>query len=102
MKVAIVGGGVIGLTTALQLQHELRNIEITVFASDFDNTVSHVAAGIFRVGSSYSGPTEKITRSMKLSFCITKLLFRTVIHFANAFMHFNLQKFDTRLVRILR
>lgn len=64
MKVAIVGGGVIGLTTALQLQHELRNIEITVFASDFDNTVSHVAAGIFRVGSSYSGPTEKITRNL--------------------------------------
>ncbi|XP_076249229.1 D-amino acid oxidase 1 [Calliopsis andreniformis] len=62
MKVAIVGGGVIGLTTALQVQRELRNAEVTVFASDFDNTVSHVAAGIFRVGSSYCGPTEKITR----------------------------------------
>lgn len=62
MKVAIVGGGVVGLTTALQLQHELRNAEITVFASDFEHTVSHVAAGIFRVGSSYSGPTEQITR----------------------------------------
>ncbi|XP_076642950.1 D-amino acid oxidase 1 [Halictus rubicundus] len=62
MKVAIVGGGVVGLTTALQLQRELRNAEITVFASDFEQTVSHVAAGIFRVGSSYSGPTEQITR----------------------------------------
>nr|XP_033338683.1 D-aspartate oxidase [Megalopta genalis] len=62
MKVAIVGGGVIGLTTALQLQRELRNAEITVFASDFEHTVSHVAAGIFRIGSSYSGPTERITR----------------------------------------
>ncbi|XP_043249384.1 D-aspartate oxidase [Colletes gigas] len=62
MKVAIVGGGVVGLTTALQLQRELRNAQVTVFASDFDRTVSHVAAGIFRVGSSYSGPTEKITR----------------------------------------
>ncbi|KZC10767.1 PREDICTED: D-aspartate oxidase [Dufourea novaeangliae] len=62
MKVAIVGGGVVGLTTALQLQRELRNAEVCVFASDFDRTVSHVAAGIFRVGSSYSGPTEQITR----------------------------------------
>ncbi|XP_003705361.1 D-amino acid oxidase 1 [Megachile rotundata] len=62
MKVAIVGGGIIGLTTALQLQDELRNAEVTVFASDFDNNVSHVAAGLFRIGSSYSGPTEKITK----------------------------------------
>ncbi|XP_003402118.1 D-aspartate oxidase [Bombus terrestris] len=63
MKVAVIGGGIIGLTTALQLTRELRNSEITVFASDFNNTVSHVAAGIFRVGSSYSGPTEEITRN---------------------------------------
>ncbi|OAD53832.1 D-aspartate oxidase [Eufriesea mexicana] len=63
MKVAIVGGGIIGLTTALQLKRELRNAEITIFATDFDNTVSHVAAGIFRVSSSYSGPTEEITRN---------------------------------------
>ncbi|KAK9297031.1 hypothetical protein QLX08_009128 [Tetragonisca angustula] len=62
MKVAIVGGGIIGLTTALQLNRELRNAEVSVFASDFNDTVSHVAAGLFRVGSSYSGPTEEITR----------------------------------------
>lgn len=62
MKAVIVGGGVVGLTTALILQRESRNIEITVLASDFDDTVSHVAAGIFRVGASYSGPTEQITR----------------------------------------
>ena len=64
MKVAIVGGGIIGLTTALQLNRELRNAEVSVFASDFNDTVSHVAAGLFRVGSSYSGPTEEITRFM--------------------------------------
>lgn len=62
MKVAIVGGGVVGLTTSLLLQRELRNAEVTVLASDFDDIVSHVAAGIFRVGASYSGPTEQITR----------------------------------------
>ncbi|XP_014470496.1 PREDICTED: D-aspartate oxidase [Dinoponera quadriceps] len=62
MKVAVVGGGVVGLTTSLLLRRELRNAEVTVLASDFDDTVSHVAAGIFRVGASYSGPTERITR----------------------------------------
>lgn len=62
MKTVVVGGGVVGLTTALLLQREWRNTEVTVLASDFDNTVSHVAAGIFRVGASYSGPTEQITK----------------------------------------
>lgn len=62
MKVAVVGGGVVGLTTTLLLQQELRNAEITVLASDFDDIVSYVAAGIFRISASYSGPTEQITR----------------------------------------
>ncbi|KAF7388819.1 hypothetical protein HZH66_009956 [Vespula vulgaris] len=62
MKIAVIGGGAVGLTTALQVQRTLHNAEITIFASDFDNIVSNVAAGIFRVGSSYSGPTEEITR----------------------------------------
>ncbi|XP_012276505.1 D-aspartate oxidase [Orussus abietinus] len=62
MKIAVVGGGVVGLTSALEVQRELRNAEVTVFAANFEDTVSHVAAGIFRIGSSYSGPTEEITR----------------------------------------
>ena len=62
MKIGIVGGGVIGLTTALKLTEELRNSEITVYAASFDQTTSHVAAGVFRVGSSFAGPTEDITR----------------------------------------
>lgn len=63
MKVAIVGGGIVGLTTALQMKQELRNCDITVYAESFEDTTSHVAAGVFRVGTSYSGPTEEITRS---------------------------------------
>lgn len=62
MKVAVVGGGVVGLTTSLLLQRELRNAEVTVLAADYDDIVSYAAAGIFRVGASYSGPTEQITR----------------------------------------
>lgn len=62
MKIAVVGGGVVGLTTALELQRELRNSSLTVIADSYSNTTSHVAAGIFRVSDSYSGPTEEITK----------------------------------------
>ena len=61
MKVAIVGGGIVGLTTALNLQNEFRDARITILASSFEDTTSHVAAGLFRVASSFSGPTDEIT-----------------------------------------
>ncbi|XP_034934958.1 D-aspartate oxidase [Chelonus insularis] len=62
MKVAVVGGGIVGLTTAIELNKYLRNSDITVVAADYDDIVSYVAAGLFRVGHSYSGPTEEITK----------------------------------------
>lgn len=62
MKIAVIGGGIVGLTTATELKREFRNSDLTVFASSFSDTVSHVAAGIFRVGNSFSGPTEDVTR----------------------------------------
>lgn len=61
MQVAIVGGGIVGLSTALNLQNEFRDSKITIFASSFQDTTSHVAAGIFRVGTSFSGPNDEIT-----------------------------------------
>lgn len=61
MKVAIVGGGIVGLSTALKLKNEFRDSKITIIASSFEDTTSHVAAGIFRVASSFSGPTDEIT-----------------------------------------
>ena len=62
MKIAIIGGGIIGLNTGLQMRNEFRDAQITIFASSFENTVSHVAAGIFRIGTSYMGPNEEITK----------------------------------------
>ncbi|XP_050445363.1 D-aspartate oxidase [Cataglyphis hispanica] len=64
MKVAIVGGGVVGLTTAVIAQNGfLRNADITVLASNYDDIVSYVAAGIFRVGASFgSYNEEKVTK----------------------------------------
>ncbi|CRK92949.1 CLUMA_CG006587, isoform A [Clunio marinus] len=63
MKIAVVGSGVVGLTTAIELQKEYRNANITIIADNFyKDTTSYVAAGIFRPGTSFSGPTEEITK----------------------------------------
>lgn len=51
MKIAVVGSGVVGLTTALELQSEYRNAKIFIIADKFyKETTSYVAAGIFRPG----------------------------------------------------
>ena len=63
MKIGVIGAGIIGLTTALELQEEYRNADITVVAKDFfEDTTSYVAAGIFRPGTSFAGPNEEITK----------------------------------------
>uniref|UniRef100_A0A336MJL1 CSON000933 protein n=1 Tax=Culicoides sonorensis TaxID=179676 RepID=A0A336MJL1_CULSO len=62
MDICVVGAGVIGLTTALELQKEYRNANITIIADKvLKDTTSDVAAGIFRPGISFSGPTPEIT-----------------------------------------
>ncbi|XP_063984731.1 D-aspartate oxidase [Diachasmimorpha longicaudata] len=63
MRVAIVGGGVVGITTALQLKSELRNSNIEVYGEKYEDIVSYVGAGLFSVGKSFSGPSEEITRN---------------------------------------
>jgi len=51
MRIAVVGSGVVGLTTALELQNEYRNAKISILADKFyKETTSYVAAGIFRPG----------------------------------------------------
>uniref|UniRef100_A0A182LYE1 FAD dependent oxidoreductase domain-containing protein n=1 Tax=Anopheles culicifacies TaxID=139723 RepID=A0A182LYE1_9DIPT len=65
MNICVVGAGVVGLTTALELQREMRNANVTVLADRFEqDTCSDVAAGLFRPGTSFSGPTEEITRHL--------------------------------------
>lgn len=63
MRIAIIGSGVVGLTTALELQNEYRHARISIIADKFNKeTTSYAAAGIFRPGTSFSGPTDEITR----------------------------------------
>ncbi|ERL86561.1 hypothetical protein D910_03968 [Dendroctonus ponderosae] len=63
LKIAVVGAGVIGVTTACQLQKRFRNAKIDILAHEFfEDTTSYVAAGLFRPGTSFCGPSEDITR----------------------------------------
>lgn len=63
MQFGVIGAGIVGLNTALQLQEEFPNAQVTIIADRYEeNTSSYVAAGIFRPGNGFLGPTEEITR----------------------------------------
>lgn len=63
MKICVIGAGVVGLNTSIALIREYPNADITILADKFTtDTVSDVAAGLFRPGVSFSGPTDEITR----------------------------------------
>lgn len=63
LKFGIIGAGIVGLTSALELQNALPSADITIIAEKFnEDTTSHGAAGIFRPGISFCGPTLDITK----------------------------------------
>lgn len=63
LNIGIIGAGVVGLTTALELQQQFRNSHITILADKFyKDTTSFVAAGLFRPSTCFEGPNEAITR----------------------------------------
>ncbi|CAH0380899.1 unnamed protein product [Bemisia tabaci] len=61
-KVCVLGAGIVGLNTALLLQKEYPELRITLIADKInEETTSDGAAGIFRPGTSFQGPSEEIT-----------------------------------------
>lgn len=63
MKFCVLGAGVVGLTTALELQKDFPDAQVTVVADKFGkDTTSDVAAGFFRPAPSFAGPSDEITR----------------------------------------
>lgn len=77
MKFCIIGAGAAGLNTALEIQRELPNVDITVIADKFnEDTTSDGAAGLFYPVLGFKGPnleTEKY-----VIFCIQWFLLRGV------------------------
>ncbi|XP_035435135.2 D-aspartate oxidase isoform X1 [Spodoptera frugiperda] len=62
-NIAVIGAGVIGTTVAKLFQDQLRNANITVIAEQYSaDTTSDIAAGIFKPGTSFKGPTNEITK----------------------------------------
>lgn len=63
LNIAVLGAGVVGLTTALELKKQFRDVAVDVIAETFNrDTTSFAAAGLFRPGTNFSGPSEDITR----------------------------------------
>lgn len=63
--IAVLGAGIVGLTTGLELQRTFPNANISVVAEAFEQeTTTAVAAGLFLPTPSFSGPTELITRHL--------------------------------------
>ena len=62
-RIGVFGAGIVGLTTALELQRQIRNACITVIADKYrEETTSDASAGFFRLASYFAGPTPQITQ----------------------------------------
>lgn len=62
-NIAIVGAGVVGMTVAKIAQEQFKDARVTVIADNYyEDTLSHIAAGIFRPGTSFKGSTTEITK----------------------------------------
>ncbi|RZF48265.1 hypothetical protein LSTR_LSTR006232 [Laodelphax striatellus] len=62
-KVCVVGAGVVGLTSALEIQNTFPSAEVCLTADKFNkDTTSDGAAGLFRPGNSFCGASVEVTK----------------------------------------
>ncbi|XP_045467897.1 D-aspartate oxidase-like [Harmonia axyridis] len=63
LKIAVLGAGVVGSTTVIELKKEFRNASVHIISEKFQNeTTSFVAAGIFSPEGGNLAETEQRTR----------------------------------------
>lgn len=68
-EVAVIGCGVIGLTSALAIQRRLNNVKVTIFAREVSpNTTSDIAAGYWEPYLVEDTPPETITKWGKATY----------------------------------
>lgn len=63
LEIAVVGAGVIGVTTALEIQENFPNAKITLLDDRFnETTLSYSPAGIFRPSPQFGGKPENVVK----------------------------------------
>lgn len=68
-RICVIGGGIIGLSTAFRLLNEVPNVEVTVVSKDFSpNTTGDGSAGYWRPFFVTGTPDEKIIKWGKETF----------------------------------
>jgi len=61
-RICVIGAGIIGLASALRLAQELKNVQITLIAENFDaDTTSAGAAGLWEPYKLSDTPEELVT-----------------------------------------
>lgn len=73
LEVAVLGAGIVGLNTVLQIQEHFANAKITLIDDKFNNeTLSYGPAGIFRPGTQFGGlPVDFVKLAyIYLHFCL--------------------------------
>lgn len=74
LKVAVLGAGVVGVNTVLQLQEQLPPASITLIDDRFNNeTLSYGPAGIFRPGTQFGGLPADIVRYLQAAIIMRHL-----------------------------
>ncbi|CAH0380900.1 unnamed protein product [Bemisia tabaci] len=63
LRIGIIGAGIVGLNTALEVRRVLPDADVTILAELFnDETTSDGAAGLVEISTSFRGPSLDITR----------------------------------------
>ncbi|XP_066248646.1 D-amino-acid oxidase [Euwallacea similis] len=74
-NVAVIGCGVIGLTSALEIQRKIENVKVTIFADKFSpNTTSDIAAGLWEPYLLAENSEEDVIRWSGETFRLVKKL----------------------------
>ena len=61
--VCVLGAGIVGMTTAVMVKEKHTDWDVKIIADKFEqDTLSDIAAGIFRPSTSFCGPTPEITK----------------------------------------
>lgn len=63
IKICVIGAGIVGLSTAFEVQKRFPSAQLTIIAEKFNmETTSDGAAGLFEPHPSFSGPDLNISR----------------------------------------